>query len=112
MTTENLNKEQLAVAARVLHALAHPLRMGSIQALQPGEKTVTELYSELGCSQPMMSQQLRILEQQGLVACRKEGTTKHCSIRNRDFLKLFDCMQHHLVQVLHMPGEKDQEKRT
>ena len=105
MTTALLNEEGRQVAARVLHALAHPLRLGIMQALIAEEKTVTELYNELGCSQPMMSQQLSILEQQGLIGCRKEGSTKHCSIRNPDFLKLFDCLHHHLAQVLRVQSD-------
>jgi hypothetical protein len=48
----------------------------------------------------MMSQQLKILCQQKLVAIRKDGTQKYCSLCNRDFLKLFDCMHKHLRQFL------------
>jgi DNA-binding transcriptional regulator GbsR (MarR family) len=62
--------------------------------------TVSELQEALGCSQSMMSQQLRRLEQQGLISTRKVGTTKQCSLRNRDFLKLFACLGNHLRTVL------------
>ena len=48
----------------------------------------------------MMSQQLKILCQQKLVTIRKEGTQKYCSLSNRDFLKLFDCMHKHLREFL------------
>ena len=93
-----LTRSQLEAAARVLQAMSHPLRLGILQALTSGEKTVTELYEELECSQSMMSQQLRILETQSLVQGRKEGASKYFSIRNEDFLKLFDCMEGHLRQ--------------
>ena len=88
------------IAADVLKAMAHPVRLGVIEVLANGERTVTELYEELGCSQSMMSQQLKILSQQKLVAIRKEGTQKYCSLCNRDFLKLFDCMHKHLREFL------------
>ena len=88
------------IAADVLKALAHPVRLGVIEILAGGERTVTQLYEELGCSQSMMSQQLKILCQQKLVDIRKEGTQKYCSLSNRDFLKLFDCMHRHLRQFL------------
>lgn len=89
------------IAAEVLKALAHPVRLGVVELLESGEKTCTELYKELGCSQSMMSQQLKILCQQGLVVIRKEGTVKYCSLQNRDFLKLFECMHSHLRTFLH-----------
>jgi ArsR family transcriptional regulator len=93
-------QEERNIAADVLKAMAHPIRLGVIEVLADGERTVTELYSELGCSQSMMSQQLKILCQQKLVAIRKNGTQKYCSLCNRDFLKLFDCMHKHLRQFL------------
>jgi predicted transcriptional regulator len=88
------------IAADVLKAMAHPVRLGVIEVLANGEKTVTQLYETLGCSQSMMSQQLKILCQQKLVAIRKQGTQKYCSLCNRDFLKLFDCMHKHLRTFL------------
>ncbi|MBN2163263.1 MAG: helix-turn-helix transcriptional regulator [Pontiellaceae bacterium] len=92
--------EERIIAADVLKAMAHPVRLGVIEILADGERTVTQLYEELGCSQSMMSQQLKILCQQKLVDIRKEGTQKYCSLCNRDFLKLFDCMHRHLRRFL------------
>ena len=91
-----LTDRELRTAARVLHALAHPVRLGVLQALRDGELTVTDLHTRLGCSQSMMSQQLKILVETRLVGCRKEATSKFCFIRNPDFLKVFDCMERHL----------------
>lgn len=88
------------MAAEVLKSMAHPIRLGVIEVLANGERTVTQLYEELGCSQSMMSQQLKILCQQKLVEVRKDGTQKYCRLANRDFLKLFDCMHRHLRQFL------------
>jgi ArsR family transcriptional regulator len=95
-----MTQEERNIAADVLKALAHPVRLGVIEVLADGERTITELYEELGCSQSMMSQQLKILCQQKLVAVRKDGTQKYCRLCNRDFLKLFDCMHRHLRQFL------------
>ncbi len=92
--------EEREMAADVLKAVAHPVRLGVMEILANGERTVTQLYEELGCSQSMMSQQLKILCQQKLVEIRKEGTQKYCSLGNRDFLKLFECMHIHLRQYL------------
>jgi len=87
-------------AALVLKAMAHPVRLGAIELLAEGEKTVTELYTALACSQSVMSAQLSILRNQGLVTMRREGNVKHCSLRNRDFLRLFNCLESHIHDVL------------
>ena len=92
--------EERNIAADVLKAMAHPVRLGVIETLADGEQTVTQLYETLGCSQSMMSQQLKILSQQKLIEVRKDGTQKFCSLCNRDFLKLFDCMHRHLRTFL------------
>ena len=89
------------MTAEVLKAMAHPVRLGVIELLAAGEQTCTQLYEALGCSQSMMSQQLKTLCQQGLVSVRKEGTQKYCALQNPDFLKLFDCMHKHLRTFLH-----------
>jgi len=96
-----MNNQEREMTAEVLKAMAHPVRLGVIELLADGEKTCTELFEQLGCSQSMMSQQLKILCQQGLVAIRREGTLKYCTLQNPDFLKLFDCMHKHLRTFLH-----------
>lgn len=86
--------------ARVLQALAHPLRLGIMQALAETPLTCSELQVRMRCPQPTLSLQLKTLVEQGLVSTCKEGTVKRCSIRNPDFLKLFVCLRRHLSEVL------------
>ena len=93
-------KAERELAAEVLKAMAHPVRLGVIEILADGERTVTQLYKELECSQSMMSQQLKILCQQKLIEIRKDGTQKYCSLCNRDFLNVFTCMHKHIRKFL------------
>jgi DNA-binding transcriptional ArsR family regulator len=102
-----MSQEERERAAEVLKALAHPVRLGVIEILAGGEQSCTELFERLGCSQSLMSQQLQILARQGLIAVRREGARKICTLRNRDFLKLFDCMHQHLRMFLHFKGESE-----
>lgn len=96
-----MSSPEREAAAEVLKAIAHPVRLGVLAILAEGEKTCTELYEALNCSQSLMSQQIKILCRQGLIQARKEGTVKYCALQNRDFLKLFDCMHNHLRTFLH-----------
>jgi ArsR family transcriptional regulator len=84
------------MAARVLRAMGHPIRLGVLNTLRDGPKTVTELFHALGCSQSMMSQQIQVLEYHGLVSSRKDGTHKYCSLTNPDMLGMLDCLRRHL----------------
>ena len=96
-----MTAQERNMTSEVLKAIAHPVRLGVLEILsEHEERTVSQLYEELGCSQSMMSQQVKILCQQRLVDIRKEGTQKHCRLANPDFLKLFDCMRKHLRQFL------------
>ncbi|MDD4018288.1 MAG: metalloregulator ArsR/SmtB family transcription factor [Kiritimatiellae bacterium] len=97
---DTLSAEQRRRGARVLQALAHPLRLGIMQALAETPLTCSELQARMGCPQPTLSLQLKTLVEQGLVSTCKEGTVKRCSIRNPDFLKLFVCLRRHLSEVL------------
>lgn len=96
----DLTGDQTARGARVMQALAHPLRLEIMQALAQGELTCSQLQAQLGCAQSTLSLQLKSLVDQGLVSTRKAGTAKYCQIRNRDFLKLFACLRRHLAEVL------------
>ncbi|OGV72935.1 MAG: hypothetical protein A3K19_20925 [Lentisphaerae bacterium RIFOXYB12_FULL_65_16] len=81
----------------MLQALAHPLRLQLLQVLAAhGELSCSELQQQAKCSQSMLSQQVKLLETQGLIATRKAGTIKLCRIRNPEILNLFACMRHHL----------------
>ncbi|HEY5653584.1 MAG TPA: metalloregulator ArsR/SmtB family transcription factor [Pontiella sp.] len=100
-----MTTKERQMAADVLKAMAHPVRLGVIEILAEKERTVTELYEKLGCSQSMMSQQLKILCQQKLISIRKDGIQKYCSLCNRDFLKVFTCMHTHLRTYLNFLDE-------
>ena len=65
-------KDLEAVAAR-FKALGEVSRLHIIQALQSGEKNVTELVTLTGLSQPNVSRHLSVLVATGLVGRRKDG---------------------------------------
>lgn len=64
----------LATAAEVIKCMGHPLRLRLLEALEDGERSVSELRAHSGASQSAVSQQLAILKAKGIVECRREGT--------------------------------------
>lgn len=79
-------------------ALANPTRLRMLQYLsQQGEMSVNELAIRLRMSQPRISWHLRMLRTGGVVASRREGRLRYCSVdmdsirdRQRDLIRLLD----------------------
>ncbi len=59
------------VAAELLRALAHPMRLTILRHLLDGETAVSVFEERLGLRQPSLSQQLAHLREAGLVATRR-----------------------------------------
>lgn len=69
-------KDRDALLERIaerLKALADPMRLKILHALERGELCVTDLVAEVGGSQANISKHLAILRRAGLVECRRSG---------------------------------------
>ena len=73
--------EAAAGAARLMKTLANPDRLMLLCQLGQGERSVSELESELGILQPTLSQQLGVPREEQLVDTRRDG--KHIYYRVR-----------------------------
>jgi DNA-binding transcriptional ArsR family regulator len=63
----------VTLKAKLFRGLADPSRLGIIEALRRGEKTVSQVVEETGLSQPNASTHLSCLQDCGLVTRRQEG---------------------------------------
>jgi len=63
-----------------LLALADPTRRAILARLARGEATVMELAAPFEMSQPAVSHHLKVLEQAGLIARGRKGTTRPCRL--------------------------------
>ena len=68
--------------ARFFRALAHPTRIRMLEVLVRGGRTVQELQELLELDQPIVSQQLAVLRNQGIVLAHKEGLSVRYTIRD------------------------------
>jgi DNA-binding transcriptional ArsR family regulator len=64
----------------VFGALADPTRRAMVERLTAGEATVGELAEPFAISAPAISRHLRVLEDAGLVARRRDGRIHHLSL--------------------------------
>jgi DNA-binding transcriptional ArsR family regulator len=83
--------------AQFFRALAHPTRIRILEILLRGGRTVQELQEELALDQPIVSQHLAVLRNQGVLSAQKEGVSVRYALRDslvRDLLdvarRIFD----------------------
>jgi ArsR family transcriptional regulator len=65
--------ESLKLRARVISSLAHPSRLLIVEALEQGEKTVTELTAVVGSDISTVSRHLGVLRNAGIIDSRKDA---------------------------------------
>ena len=76
--------------AEFFKALSHPARIKTLELLQAGELSVTDLQERLGIESSSVSQQLSILRYKNIVESRKAGTTVYYRIRDPEIFELLD----------------------
>ncbi len=89
--------ETLERVAPIIRNAAHPTRLRILDYLrQQGQScSVTEITAAAGIGQALVSQQLRILKDQGVLAARREGNYVFYEIADRSVLLLLDCIRQH-----------------
>jgi len=90
-----MDHETAQHVAEVLKAVAHPVRLQVIEALQSGERCVGDLVERLDIPQAAVSQQLGIMKDKDVLQCRREGTKAFYSIKNPNVITLLHCVYHH-----------------
>ncbi len=78
--------------AKILKALAHPIRVSIFELLAEEEKTVGEIVERLGIKEANTSRHLAILRDAGLVGTRKEGLNVYYSIKMPCLLPMLSCI--------------------
>ena len=63
------------------HALADPTRRAMLLRLGQGEQSIASLAAPFDMSLWGAAKHVRVLEQAGLVSCRKVGRARFCSLR-------------------------------
>ncbi|MFA5909562.1 MAG: metalloregulator ArsR/SmtB family transcription factor [Vicinamibacterales bacterium] len=89
--------------AQFFRALAHPVRIKILEILARGDRSVQELQESLGLGQPVVSQQLTVLRNQGLVTSQKQGVSVRYALRDPTINDLLDVARrifnNHLVDT-------------
>lgn len=89
---------RLEARAELVRALAHPTRLGIVEELARGERSVGQLLGAVECGATTLSRHLAILRTLRIVETRRRGTTVLCTLAMPclgDLLACLDRMLHH-----------------
>ncbi len=94
---ELIDMETLERVAPIIRNAAHPIRLRVLDYLrQQGRPcTVTRITEAAGASQAIVSQQLRILKDQGVLSARRDGNYILYDVADHSVLLLLDCIRLH-----------------
>lgn len=100
--TDEARRELIEMAvlervAPIIRNAAHPLRLRILDYLDTeGEpRTVGQIAEVCGVAPTFVSQQLRILKDQGVLGCRRSGNYVLYEIANPALLHLISCIRQH-----------------
>jgi DNA-binding transcriptional ArsR family regulator len=95
MDTLKLNPDDLERAAGILKAMAHPVRISILGALEGGKSlTVTEIHNLLGIDQSTASHHLGIMKDKGVLNARREGKNIYYSLKDEKLKDMLYCLSY------------------
>jgi DNA-binding transcriptional ArsR family regulator len=101
--------------ASFFRALGHPARIRILEILVRGGRTVQELQQALELEQPLVSQQLTVLRNHGIVTAEKTGLSVRYALRDPLLADLLDVARrifnNHLVGTQSLLRELQRETR-
>lgn len=90
---KELDENNLELAANMLKAIAHPVRIVILKHLEGGKRlTVTQIHELLGIEQSTTSHHLGILRDKGVLCSRREGKNTYYFLKHEILSQIVDCL--------------------
>ncbi len=90
---KELSVERLELAATMLKAMAHPIRIAILKHLEGGKRlTVTEIHELLQIEQSTTSHHLGILRDKGVLCAKREGKNTYYYLKYEMLSQIIDCI--------------------
>ena len=91
---KQLDANKLDLAANMLKAIAHPMRIAIMKHLEGGKRlTVTEIHELLGIEQSTTSHHLGILRDKGVLCAKREGKNTYYYLKFTILSQIIDCLE-------------------
>ena len=93
LKVKGLDTDRLEMAASMLKAMAHPMRIAILNYLEGGKKlTVTQIHELLGIEQSTTSHHLGILKDKGVLCSKREGKNTFYYMKYDMIGQIMDCL--------------------
>ena len=102
---DRLDPTILELHARVCKTMGHPLRLALVNALREGERSVSDLAAAIDAPQPLASQHLAVLRNQGLLHNRRNGSEVYYAIAYPKMIQACDLLREVLFEHLRSQEE-------
>lgn len=102
---ERIDPTILELHARVCKTMAHAVRLALLNALRSGERSVGDLAEAIGATQPLVSQHLGVLRNQGLLRTRRNGSEVFYSVAYPKMIQACDLLREVLFEHLRSQEE-------
>ena len=86
-----MNAEEFKARARIMKALASPVRLMIVDELSRGERCMCELQPLFPMNKSTLSRHLAALKNVGIVSERREGVRLMLKLQTPCILNVFDC---------------------
>ena len=86
-----MNSEALEARAKVMKALASPVRLKIVDELSRGERCICELQPLFPMNKSTLSRHVAELKNVGIVGERREGVRSYLRLLTQCVLNMFDC---------------------
>jgi DNA-binding transcriptional ArsR family regulator len=92
---ELIDMSVLEQVAPIIRNAAHPLRLRILDFLRQSDapRNVTDIVAACEAEQAFVSQQLRILKDQGILVSKRTGSFVYYQVANRAIFHLIDCIR-------------------
>ena len=93
MNKHNIDIHKLELAANILRAISHPMRIAMMELLSKGNKlSVTDIYKALDIEQSTASHHLSILKNNGVLVSQRDGKKIYYALRNVALSDIIECV--------------------
>ena len=91
---KELDEDRLVIAASMLKAMAHPMRIAILKHLEGNKRlTVTQIHKLLGIEQSTTSHHLGILKDKGVLCSKREGKNTFYYLKYEILSHIIDNLQ-------------------
>lgn len=85
--------EKYALTARIMKAVAQPIRLAILDSLREGQRSVNDIAETVGAERSNVSRHLAVLTSAGILSSRKEGLQVFYRLHTPCILNVFGCVR-------------------